>query len=110
VTEGQKWAPELGPPAGDQYKWGVNGETGELTIWEVSGPGDGFPSHETYLATAWGRRPRYDGADIFGAVAVEEARVGIRVYRSGDGPGGTDEVPEPLLAWARETFPGREIG
>ena len=63
MTESEDWTPDLGPPSGDQYKWGLNGDTGELTIWEVSGPGDGFPSHDTYLATAWGRRPRYDGRD-----------------------------------------------
>jgi hypothetical protein len=102
VTESEDWTPELGPPAGDQYKWGLDGDTGELTVWEVGGPGDGFPSHDTYLATAWGRRPRYDGRDQLGYAIVRDADVLLVAYQEA-------ELPPKLTHWAEAAFPGRPV-
>ena len=41
MTSDSHFWEEFQPPfSGRQFKWGLNGETGEFTIWEVSGPGD----------------------------------------------------------------------
>jgi len=109
VTERQDWIPELEPSSGDEYKWAVDSETGELAVWEVGGPGDGFPTHDSHLEAAWGRGPRYDGTDILGVVTAREGKVEILIYSSGAGQSGTAEVPVPLLAWAEQKFPGRQI-
>ena len=99
----EDWTPQLDPLEGDQYKWGLNGDTGQLTIWEVGGPGDGFPSHDTYLATAWGRRPHHDSRDVLGYATVRgEGDVLLVAYQSA-------ELPPELIRWAEATFPGRPV-
>jgi hypothetical protein len=102
MTEPDDWTPQLDSPAGDQFKWGLNGDTGQLTIWEVAGPGDGFPSHETYLATAWGRRPRFDGQDVLGYALADQGTVLLVAYQQ-------QPVPAELHEWAKTTFPGLQL-
>jgi len=96
-----EWAPELERSAGHSFKWGLNGDSGEFTIWEVSGPGDGFPSHATYLATSWGRSIRHD-RDILGYAAVEASTVVVVVY-------GERAVPDEAVGWARRQFPDKQV-
>lgn len=96
-----EWAPDLERPAGPSFKWGLNGDSGEFTIWEVSGPGDGFPSHDTYLATAWGRSIRHD-RDILGYATVEASTVALTVY-------GEQAVSDEAVDWARRQFPDKQV-
>ena len=96
-----EWAPDLEGSAGPSFKWGLNGDSGEFTVWDVSGPGDGFPSHRTYLATAWGRSIRHD-RDILGFATVEGSTVALTVY-------GEATVPDEAFGWARRQFPDKDV-
>lgn len=85
-----------------RFKWGWNGETGEVTVWEVAGPGDGFPSHHAYLSTAWGRAPRVGGgADVVGFAEWQPPTLAIHAH------GAT--LPEAVEAHFRTAFPGASI-
>ncbi len=94
-------APRSEQLTGLRFKWGLNGESRALTIWEVSGPGDGFPSHATYLATAWGRSIRHD-RDTLGHASVDDSAVYLAAY-------GTASLPDELIAWARQRFPMKRV-
>lgn len=95
------WVPLLEQRPGLRFKWGLDGDSRALTIWEVSGPGDGFPAHATYLATAWGRSIRHD-RDILGHVDVDDSVVFLAAY-------GNAAVPDELVGWARQRFPGKGV-
>jgi hypothetical protein len=102
TSQHEDWTPHLGPLPGLQFKWGLNGETGEFTIWDVSGPGDGYPSHDTYLATAWGRPPSFD-SDLVGMVLVDEETVQVMSLGSAEPP------PAPAVEWAKRCYPTRDL-
>jgi hypothetical protein len=95
------WAPRSEQLPGPQFKWGLNGDSRAFTIWDVSGPGDGFPTHATYLATAWGRSVRHD-RDILGQASADDSTVYLAAY-------GNAPVPDELTAWARRTFPEKQV-
>jgi hypothetical protein len=84
------WSPDPSPPPGRQFKWGLNGETGEFVVWEVGGPGDGFPSHADYLEPAWGRDVP-SPLDTLGAAGIEPSRIWLLATRN--------EVPAEAAAW-----------
>lgn len=88
-------------PWSPPFKWGFNGETGEFTIWEVGGPGDGFPSHVDYLEEAWGRQPRPD-VDTMGHVDIKDDAIELQAS-SGSG------LPRELVAWATANFPEHRL-
>jgi hypothetical protein len=92
-----EWEPHLEPSEGDGFKWALNGETGEFTIWPVRGLGDGYPSHDTYLATAWGRPPRPPG-DLLGYASIDEETIEFVTYYGAP-------LPEQARQWARQQFP-----
>jgi hypothetical protein len=96
------WSPQLEPINGDQFKWGLNGSTGELTIWEVGGPGDGFPSHQDELAAAWGRESLHQSGDILGSLTVGKAELTIVAYERSD-------APREVLLWALTHFPAHAV-
>ena len=81
-------------------KWGWNAETGAATVWEVAGPGDGFPSHQSYLTAAWGRAPRVAGGDILGFAEWRPPTLAIYAYAGA-------ELPDAVEAHFRAAFPGR---
>jgi hypothetical protein len=96
------WSPQLEPIAGDHFKWGLNGATGELTIWEVGGPGDGFPSHDAQLSAAWGRKTLHQPGDILGSLIVGTDLLTIVAYdQSG--------APLEVVAWAQRYFPKHTV-
>ena len=101
----QDWTPFLGEIEGTEFKWGLNGETGELTIWQVGGPGDGHPDHAGVLSEAWGRDDLYQPGDLLGTTYVDQNAVKILAHHCTE----LSDLPEPLLAWARESFPDHEI-
>ena len=78
--------PQLGPLEGDWFKWGLDRETGEFTVWEVGGPGDGLPTHNAYLESAWERSLGYDGRDVLGYVLVDDDGVLVVVYQESEVP------------------------
>ena len=89
-----------------QFKWGWNEQTGEA-VWPVAGPGDGFPTHDTFLSSAWGRAPKHDAGDRLGRAqhlaggeveATVTELVVVQCYYGGD-------VPEAVLEWFRREFP-----
>ena len=100
--QSEDWTPQLGPLEGDLFKWGLDGETGEFTVWEVGGPGDGLPTHVTYLETAWGRPPQYDGRDVLGYLLADEQGVLLVAYQEA-------EVPVEAVRWAEARFPGHAL-
>ena len=106
-SEPQDWTPFLDEIDGTEFKWGLNGETGELTIWQVGGPGDGHPDHLGVLSEAWGRDDLYQPGDLLGTTYIDQNSIKIFAYRSTLTE--LSELPEPLLAWARETFPNHEL-
>lgn len=95
------WTPVSPDPDTTQLKWGFNAETGEVTIWEVAGPGDGFPSHHAYLTTAWGREPRHAKGDIVGIAEWRPPTLVIRSYQA--------DLPEAVESHFREAYPGAEV-
>ena len=99
MGEDDDWAPKLVNHAGNgRWKWGWNRQTGEATIWEVAGPGDGFPSHESYLTAAWGRRPRMTDGDLVGFAERDSQTLVIHVYYGA-------EVPDAVVAAFRSVAP-----
>lgn len=99
------WTPQLGQPDGREFKWGIDGSSGELTVWEVGGPGDGLPIHAEVLTNAWGRDDHYRPGDLLGAVWVESEQLTVVVYFV-EPPA---EVPPPLRDWASRTFPAHTV-
>jgi len=95
----EDWIPQLGPRGGPEFKWGRNGETGEFTIWEVGGPGDGFPGHHDVLSPLWNRDELHRPGDLLGVVLIDDTTVKAIVFRSGN------EAPAELLGWCREEYP-----
>ena len=101
--QSEDWTtPQFGRPAGDWFKWGLDRETGEFTVWEVGGPGDGLPTHSVYLESAWERSLGYDGRDVLGYVLVDDDGVLVVVYQE-------SEVPVEAVRWAETRFPGRPL-
>ena len=102
MDSSDEWAPDFAPdPETTQLKWGFNGATGEVTVWEVAGPGDGFPSHNAYLTTAWGRGPRTDKGDIVGFAEWRPPTLVIGTYRA--------KLPDAVEAHFRSAFPGADV-
>jgi hypothetical protein len=91
----------FGPLDGLEWKWGLNRD-GQLEIWEVGGPGDGFPSHGDQLEQAWGRPHDIFNGDIVGNAIITEQTVTITAYF-------TPEVPAAVISWAQTRFPGHTI-
>jgi hypothetical protein len=102
MNDPDAWAPLFDQLPALRFKWGLNGDSRALMIWEVSGPGDGFPTHATYLETAWGRSIRHD-RDILGHATVNDSKVYLAAY-------GNASVPDELTAWARQRFPKKRVG
>lgn len=102
VHSNDGWSSDLTPdPDATQLKWGLNGETGEVTAWEVAGPGDGFPSHNAYLTTAWGRAPRVEDGDIVGVAEWRPPTLAIHTYAR--------HLPELVEAHFRAAYPDARI-
>lgn len=85
-----------------RLKWGLNSETREVTVWDVAGPGDGFPSHQSYLTAAWGRAPRVARGDVLGFAEWHPPTLAIHVY-------GGVELPEAVDVHFRAAFPAARI-
>jgi hypothetical protein len=103
MEQDEDWAPDPIDDAGSgRWKWGWNRQTGEATIWEVGGPGDGFPSHDTYLTAAWGRRPHMAGGDVVGVAESDPPTLVIHAYYGAD-------VPDALIAAFRSLAPTAAI-
>ena len=98
------WTPQFEQPAG-LFKWGIDGSTGELTVWEVGGPGDGLPVHSEVLTEAWGRDDHYRPGDLLGWLLVSPEDITVHVYFV-ESPA---EVPAPLRAWANTVFPDHTV-
>jgi hypothetical protein len=99
-----EWVPEHTPPAAPngRWKWGWNARTGEATVWEVGGPGDGFPSHDTYLTAAWGRHPQVADGDVVGFAESDPPTLLVHSY-----VGST--VPDAVILAFRDRFPNATI-
>ncbi len=97
------WTPQFEQPAG-LFKWGIDGSTGELTVWEVGGPGDGLPVHSEVLTEAWGRDDHYRPGDLLGWLLVSPEDIKVSVYFES-----AAEVPPPLRAWANTVFPDHTV-
>lgn len=105
-TRWEDWlaaVPEPDPDA-ERFKWGWNEAHGE-EVWEVGGPGDGWPAHTDQLTQAWGRKLRR--GDVIGTAEYVPARgtdlavVSIEVYG--------ERVPDAVADWFREAFPNAEV-
>jgi hypothetical protein len=102
----EDWLPDPldADPDAERFKWGWNEADGEA-VWEVGGPGDGWPAHRDHLTEAWGREPRV--GDVLGAAGYLPARgsdpavVSIYGY---EGP-----VPDAVADWFRKAFPDAEV-
>lgn len=102
MDENDEWAPGVTPdPEATPLKWGYNGGTGAVTVWEVAGPGDGYPSHQAYLTTAWGRAPRRAEGDVVGFAEWRPPTLAIHV----DG----GELPAAVDAHFRTAYPDARI-
>lgn len=101
TADEEDWTPQFGPWDGPEFKWGLNGETGAFTIWEVGGPGDGFPGHGEMLTPLWGRDDHRPG-DQLGVVLVDAASVKIYAFYAG-------EVPPDAVEWAKSQFPEHRL-
>ena len=99
------WTPQLERPAGREFKWGIDGSTGELTVWEVGGPGDGLPAHGEVLTEAWGRDNHFRPGDLLGVIRVDADELTVSVYFVELPP----EVPAPLREWAKTVFPDHTV-
>jgi hypothetical protein len=99
--DADEWLPFLGrgnEPGATEFKWGLRAGSAEPTVWEVGGPGDGFPIHNAYLATAWGREPNVASGDQIGIASWQPPKLTIQAYYSRD-------VPKAILDWFREAYP-----
>jgi hypothetical protein len=83
---------------GKQFKWGVNGHSAEATVWPVSGPGDGRPTHAEYLRQVWGRDPAGAAGDVLGFATLQSRRVVVHAYYG-------RRVPAPVVSWFEESYP-----
>jgi hypothetical protein len=95
------WQPQLERHTGRAFKWGLNGQTGALEVWEVHGPGDGLPSHQDHLQVVWGRSPTL-AADRLGIADVDQDQVRLAAYFQ-------NTVPEAAVVWASRTFPNHVV-
>ncbi len=104
------WEPASGDLRSGQFKWGWNEQTGEV-VWPVAGPGDGFPTHDAFLSSAWGRAPKPDAGDRLGRAhhfargeveAADNELVLVESYYGG-------EVPAVVLEWFRREFPSAAV-
>lgn len=103
MTSADDWTPALEPdPSERRFKWARNGQTGNVAIWEVAGPGDGFPNHRDYLLEAWGRDATVKSGDAVGSATQQDGRVSVRAFY-GEG------VPSGVVAAFRELFPHNVI-
>lgn len=99
------WA--LSKPRYPDFKWGWSATEGEV-VWDVRGPGDGLPSHDQQLSTAWGREPGSSAGDLFGnaeyvrSPAPEPDVVVIHAFYSAP-------VPEAVVHWFRAAFPDARV-
>lgn len=100
------WTPQLEPREGREYKWGRDGQTGHLTIWEISGPGDGLPTHDEQLSKDWGRPDHYRPGDILGTAFISDDTVHITIYGADSQ---SAQPPEQLLAWTHTNYPGLPV-
>ena len=99
------WTPQLERPNGREFKWGIDGSSGELTVWEVGGPGDGLPVHSDVLTEAWRRDDHYRPGDLLGVLRVDAEQLTVLVYFV-ESPA---EVPGPLVEWANTVFPNHTV-
>ncbi len=86
------WAPDHPPEVDAEYKWGLDADSGAFTIWSVSGPGDGLPTHNAHIAEVWGREPT--ARDTLGHATVIRQTIRFVAYQG-------RPVPAAALAWAR---------
>lgn len=109
TVESWAWSDEWTPQPAEWFKWGWNGEKCEATVWRVVGGVDGFPRHDGRFAEVWGREPNLDCGDRLGVASAPteahpEQPLPVRVqayYAMG--------VPEDVLVWFRNEFPGRTV-
>jgi hypothetical protein len=105
------WEPDT---AGDlrsgQFKWGWSEVSGEV-VWPVAGPGDGLPSHDAFLSSAWGRAPSSSAGDRLGRARhfasdqVEAAGSALVIVESYYGA----DVPPSVLEWFQREFPDAAV-
>ena len=90
-----------------QFKWGWNEASGAV-VWPVAGPGDGFPSHDAFLSSAWGRAPSSSAGDRLGrahCVAANEveaasALVVVESYYDAELSWSGSDVSSRTPSWA----------
>ena len=102
MTGNGEWGPGLDSSAQLRLKWGYNHETADVTIWEVAGPGDGFPTHRDHLLQLWGREPRPEAGDTLGAATQHGESVLVAAYYGAP-------VPPALVDVLRDRFPNALI-
>lgn len=100
------WLPHPDDPDAERFKWGWNAAHGEV-VWQVSGPADGLPAHAEQLRTAWGREPDASAGDVLGIATYvpshsAEPAVVIQGYYG-------VPVPDGVVHWFQEAFPGVEV-
>jgi hypothetical protein len=90
----------------EHFKWGWNAETGEATVWRVTGGPDGPPIHEAHLTEAWGRPPSWSAGDLLGvATGADDPESGdltITCYYGG-------RVPDSVVHWFSTAFPSSAV-
>ena len=102
-----EWLPTVEDADVERFKWAWSEADGEL-VWSVSGPGDGRPVHEEQAREVWGRGPSLATGDVVGIASyapetgAERAHLYIRGYYG-------STVPEAIVRWFSETFPGAEL-
>jgi hypothetical protein len=101
------WLPVLGGASEGRFKWGWDRVHREAVVWSVSGPGDGLPSHDSFLTTAWGRRPSQTDGDTLGAAWLARVKEGeqelvIEAFQE-------KAVPENVVGWFRRERPDLPI-
>jgi hypothetical protein len=101
MSSSEEWLPDSEKGSSErQFKWGHDSQTGRVAVWEVSGPGDGFPWHSDYLLEAWGRD--VVNGDGIGTATQHDGCVSIFAFYK-------KEVPVEVVAWFRERYPDNAI-
>lgn len=102
MTTHDEWRPALDADTPVRLKWAFNGETKDVEIWEVGGPGDGFPTHHDHLVRIWRREPRPEAGDTLGSVTLAGNTLRVATYY--DAP-----TPSALFDRLRKRFPDTAI-
>jgi hypothetical protein len=103
VTSEDDWTPSFEAGlSGERFKWAYNGQTREVVVWEVGGPGDGLPTHRDHLLEYWHREVHPGDGDVLGSARQDDATLTLVAYYGA-------RVPDEVVEQFRTRLPNSTI-